>query len=138
MSVEVQPTYASIACVVDLCEPWIEIWSGDEWGESMDALARACHTDYGFSDEDCALFASKLFENLEAQKDWVLAEGYQYDFWEEDRVSAAEEKCRELREYWKKGGNLTDWEPAIQAANETLKVIPGWVFGEPRPKLQDE
>lgn len=130
MTVKVTPDYASISCVAALCEPWIELWGGDEWGDSMRNLHGACHTDYGFSDEDCALFASKLFENLMIHKQWVDEEGHSYGFWQADDVESVQAECREIREYWAKGGNLTDWEPAIQAAKATLETIPGWVFGE--------
>lgn len=130
MSVEVLPSYASIQCVRDICQEWINLWSGDEWGEGMQALHAACHTDYAFSDEDCALFASKLFENVETQKDWVENEGYQYDITKAGDASEVQAKCREVRDYWRQGGNLTDWNPAIEAANKTINTIPGWVFGE--------
>lgn len=129
-SIKVLPSYASINAVVEICEPWIELWGGDEWGESMQNLAAACHTDYGFSDEDCALFASKLFENLEWQKRWVDEEGYAYGFKEPEDIKRVQEKAREVREYWRKGGNLTTWQPAIDAANETINTMPGWLFGE--------
>jgi hypothetical protein len=130
MSVKVAPEYASIECVRNLCEPWLEIWGGDEWGESMRDLHGACHTSYGFSDEDCALFASKLFENLAAQKAWMDDEGKGYGLTTPEQNAEAAARCRELRDYWQKGGNLTDWEPAVKAANETLDTVPAWVFGE--------
>src|SRR5690348_3533216 len=45
----VTPNYASIECVRDITEEWIQLWSGDEWGEVMGALHAACHVDYGVS-----------------------------------------------------------------------------------------
>lgn len=129
MTVIITPQYASINAAADIAEPWIQLWSGDEWGESMTSLHGACHTSYGFTDEDCALFASKLWENLLAQKNWVDTEGRTYGFWEPVQIAATQERCRELRDYWKQGGNIKQ-EPYISAANETLDTIPAWVFGE--------
>lgn len=126
----IQPTYASIECVRDICEPWIQHWGGDEWGESMYSLHSAAHTSYGFSDEDCALFAAKLLENLCDQKEWIVDEGKDYGFCEPDEIAAVQAKCRELRDYWRKGGNLSSWEPAVKAANTTVDTLPGWLFGD--------
>lgn len=124
----VLPNYASIQCVRDIAEPWIHLWGGSEWGESMEALRAACHTSYGFSDEDCALFAAKLLENLEVMKEWALSEGGTFGFWEPDAVAATQAEARQAREYWRKGGNLTRWEPAISAANKTIATLPVWLF----------
>jgi hypothetical protein len=96
----------------------------------MDALKRACHTDYGFSDVDCALFAWKLIENLERMRRWMDEEGHMYDLTNDEDEAKAAEECRKLREYWRKGGNLTDWEPALRKANITINSLPGWMFGE--------
>lgn len=127
--VRVTATYASINCVSDICEPWIELWGGDEWGESMSGLHAACHTSYGFSDEDCALFATKLIENLEYQREWA-EDNPDYSYWGSERMAQAQARCRELREYWLKGGNLTNFEPAVTAATNTLATMPSWLFGE--------
>lgn len=130
MGIKIQPKYASINLVTDLCEPWIELWAGDEWGESMEALHRACHTSYGFSDEDCARLASILFENLEFMKGWMDDEGHDYGLTSDEDEAEVQAKCREIRDYWRKGGNLSHWYPAVTAAQETLKTIPAWIFGE--------
>lgn len=129
MSVKVTPDYASISSVRDICEPWISQWGGDEWGESMANLHGACHTDYCFSDEDCALFASKLIENLEVMKLWVDTEGQGYGFDEPVDIEAAQQQCREARDYWLKGGNIQS-EHCIAKAKETIDTMPGWLFGE--------
>lgn len=133
-SVVVLPTYASIECVRDISEPWITLWSGDEWGEVMQSLHGACHTDYGFSDEDCALFASKLIENLEIMKRFWEGDnyglwGYGYDSGDggEEALAKARKEATERRDYWRKGGNL-NWEPAVTAANKTIDTLPTWLF----------
>lgn len=135
--VVIKPEYSSIHCVADICEPWIELWGGDEWGESMRDLHGACHMDYGFSDEDCALFASKLIENLIFLKeDWIDGDGYDmwgYGYSAENGPIALEEtyqRCRDLRDYWSEGGNLKSFEPSKTVANETLDTLPKWLFGE--------
>ena len=132
MAVVVTPDYPSIQCIRDLVKPWIELLGGDEWGDSMRSLHSACHTDYGFSDEDCALFASKLFENLEHMKTsgWIDEDGPSYCLFGSAEVAKTQERCREVREYWRKGGNLGDFGPTIGVATKTLDTIPGWIFGE--------
>lgn len=130
MRVKILPTYASIECVRDICEVWIEAWSGDEWGESMDSLLSASHTSYGLDDEDCAVLARMLIRNLGVMKKWMDAEGRSYGLTSDELEAKLQERSRELREYWRKGGNLGSWEPAELAANETLDTLPGWLFGE--------
>ena len=135
----VTPAYASINAVADICEPWIELWGGDEWGESMLNLQGACHTNYGFSDEDCALFASKLIENLVTQREWMLYEGWAYGFMEPDALESARKRCRELRDYWLQGGNLKD-ERSAADAKATIDTMPTWLFETPEEEkhLHDE
>ena len=132
MTINVQPSYPSIKCVCDVVEPWIDLLGGDEWGDSMRSLHGACHTDYGFSDEDCALFASKLFENLEHMKTtgWIDEDGPSYCLFTPDDVAATQQRCREIREYWRKGGNLGDFGDTVKTATETLDQMPSWVFGD--------
>lgn len=136
-SIEVPPEYVCIESIRDICEPWIELWGGDEWGESMRDLHGACHTSYGFSNEDCALFASKLIDNLIFLKeDWIDGDGY--DMWgygydsENGALALAEtvKKCRDSREYWLKGGNLGDWNEGPERAKALIDTLPGWLFGE--------
>jgi hypothetical protein len=125
--VKITPDYQSINAVTDICEPWIEIWSGDEWGESMSSLHSACHTSYGFSDEDCALLASVLIRNLEIMKEWINNEGRLYGLHVPEDIAEAQEKSRNLREYWRDGGNLSY---PTQSVTETIDSLPGWMFGE--------
>jgi hypothetical protein len=90
----------------------------------MHALHRACHVDHGFSYEDCALFASKLLENLTAQ--YELTEYY------EDVNAPEYDEVRRLarikRDYWLSGGNLKD-EASRRIAAKTLADLPDWLFG---------
>lgn len=131
--VKVFPTYDSINAVRDICEPWIELWGGDEWGESMHWLHRACHTSYGFSDEDCALFASRLIENLLYAREWAEDYGsglwgYGWDYEDGSKaLSEVRSKCRELRDYWLKGGNISSHS---DRARETIESMPSWLFEE--------
>lgn len=124
----IEPKYAAINAVSGIAEPWIELWSGDEWGESMQSLHGACHTSYGFSDEDCALFASRLWVNLMEQYEWVITEGKSYGFWDPDNVKRTQERCRELRDYWLAGGNLKD-DASRAEAKAVIEQMPEWVFG---------
>jgi hypothetical protein len=126
----VQPDYSSISVVADICDEWIELWSGDEWGESMRSLHGACHTSYGFSNEDCALFANKLLENLCSQKEWMDEEGDSYGLYEPAHRTEVEKKCRELRDYWLKGGNLGAFGVEHGKAKETIEKLPAWLFGK--------
>jgi hypothetical protein len=130
MTVIVTPNYGSISAVRDIAMAWITIWSGDEWGESMHSLHSACHTDYGFSDEDCALFASRLIENLIEQKEWIAVEGRSYGCSDPESEAEAATECRRLRDYWREGGNITGWEPVMAPARQTIDSMPAWLFGE--------
>lgn len=129
MSYQVPPNYASISFVADVCEPWIDLYGGDEWGESMEALHRACHTSYGFSDDDCALFASKLLENLVHQHQWMEEEGYQYGLVEPEDQQRTEERCRGIRAHWLDGGNFSGDAVTMHLAEEVNKNLPSWLFG---------
>jgi hypothetical protein len=122
--------YASITAIHDICEPWIEAWGGDEWGESMRYLLGATHTDYGLDDEDCARVARILWKNLDALKDWMDAEGHQYGLNEPDVRERAEREARKARDYWLKGGNLGDFGDTIAKTRATIDTLPGWLFGE--------
>lgn len=126
----VQPNFVSINTVTNICEPWIELWGGDEWGESMSSLLSACHTSYGFSDEDCALFAQKLLDNLDSQHDWMLEEGYSYGFMEEDDLARTRKEACEQRDYWLNGGNFSGDEPSKKIAAETIATLPSWLFDD--------
>lgn len=123
----VQPNYYSIEAVRNICEPWIQLWDGDEWGDSMWNLHGACHTSYGFSDEDCALFASKLLENLVSQKEWAVDEGADYGFANQDEIAHVQLEARKQRDYWLNGGNIQS-DYAVQAATETISKLPKWLF----------
>lgn len=123
----VKPHYASIQPARDLVEPWIDIWGGDEWGDSMRALHDAAHTNYGFSDEDCALFADRLLANLFQQKVWMDEEGVDYNLSSPESEAQARAECRKSRDYWLKGGNLGDAETA-RIAKETMDQLPTWMF----------
>lgn len=141
---KVLPAYASINAVRDICEPWIELWGGDEWGESMRDLHGAAHTSYGLSDEDCATVAEILIRNVIALKEeWI--EGEDYDMWgygyddESGPAALAEtrKKSSEARDYWLKGGNLGDFSRTIQDAKETIEQMPAWLFEDvDRPRLE--
>lgn len=129
MKVIVKPDYASIQPVRDLIEPWLEIWGGDEWGDSMRALHAAAHVDYGFSDEDCALFANKLLEYLFSQKTWIDEEGKTYGLSTVEQEREAKAECRKTRDYWLNGGNLGD-KRTIATVRSTIKKLPDWMFEE--------
>lgn len=134
MAIEVKSNYGAINAVRDICEPWIEFHGGDEWGESMRDLHGACHTSYGFTDEDCALFAGKLYDNLldmirrlirDGEPPW----GYGYDE-ESGRLALAETqaKAAKSRAYWLEGGNLGSWGSTADNAKHVIEQMPKWLF----------
>ena len=124
MKFEIRPQYGSIEAVRDIVEPWINL-EGTEWGDSMAGLHMAAHTSYGFSDEDCALFAQKLLENLMGAAEWLL-DGYYSD----EELEGAREDARRARDYWLNGGNLGDWHTTKEDAKFVIDQMPGWMFGE--------
>jgi hypothetical protein len=131
----VKPAYVSIESVREICEPWIELWGGDEWGDVMRALHMASTTDYGFSDEDCALFTSKLIENLIIMKiNWRdLGEDlWGYGYSPEDGKKAVAEtrrKCRVIRDTWLDGDTF-NFPERNKIVKETLDSLPKWLFEE--------
>lgn len=127
---KIPPGYVEINTVVNICSPWIALWSGDEWGESMRDLKGACHTSYGFVDEDCALFAERLYAYLLAQKEWVDAEGEGLGMWEPEPVARTQAEARKRRDYWAKGGNLGDWADGPAKAQAMIAQMPDWLFGD--------
>lgn len=129
INIVIEPSYAAIQSVRDLCEVWIDLWGGDEWGDSMRALHAAAHTNYGFSDEDCALFTTRLLANLLDQKVWMDDEGRDYGLSNDEDEAAAQAECRKIRDYWLKGGNLGDKQTA-NTAKATMEMLPSWMFGE--------
>jgi hypothetical protein len=143
--IEVAPDYISIETVRNICEPWIDLWGGDEWGESMRDLHGACRTSHGFSDEDCALFATKLLENLISLKEeWIDREGYGlwgYSYDDENGALALAEtrtNAREARDYWLKGGNLGDWAGSPTKAQVVIAQMPSWLFEDNQIPLFEE
>lgn len=120
--IKILPSYAAIESIRNICEPWIEM-EGTEWGEVMLGLHTASQTSYGFSDEDCALFASKLLENLN------LGEEFFFEYYDEEEIKFAQEGSRQSREYWLKGGNLGDWANTIEEAKSSIEQVPDWIFG---------
>lgn len=130
LTIKVEPDYISISAIADICEPWIEIWSGDEWGESLRAAHSATHTDYGLSDEDCATIAEIVVRNVIEQKVWMDEEGRDYELSSDELEATAAQEAREQRDYWLKGGNLGEWRGAPDIAKRTIDQLPGWLFGE--------
>lgn len=119
----VDPDYISSEFVRDVCEPWIKIWSGDEWGESMESLHSAAKTCYGFTDEDCALFATRLLANLIDQREWVIEDGINYGFAQPVDIFYAQNRASGARDYWSRGGNLGRGAPNL------LDSLPPWFYG---------
>lgn len=128
--VSVKPTYAAIESLRDICEPWIALYQGDEWGDSMWQLHGASVTSHGMSDEDCAIVVALLWRNIEIQKDWADQDGWSNELVESGGIANAQAKASEARSYWLKGGNLGDFANTIADAKETIDQLPGWVFGE--------
>ncbi len=122
--------YGAIQAVRDVCEPWIEIWGGDEWGESMRDLYGAAHTSYGLMDEDCALLAEMLLRNIIAQREWIEDEGHSYGLSTPEQESYAREKATDAREYWLKGGNLGRFGSTIEDAKSVIDTMPAWMFND--------
>jgi hypothetical protein len=120
--------YLSINAARGIARPWIRAWGGDEWGESMESLYEAGHTSHGLDDDDCARVTRILWKNLQAQKEWMDAEGHSYGLNEDEDRERAEEEAREARDYWLKGGNLG--EDSRGEAKVTIDSIPKWVFGD--------
>ncbi len=137
--ITVKPEYVSINAVRDIAEPWIDLWGGDEWGESMRDALGASHTSYGFTDEDCATIAEILINNLIPMYDWAHDYGsgpwgYGWDAEDGERAVAETRKtAREARDYWLNGGNLGDWADGPVKAKETIDQLPNWLF-EPEPQ----
>lgn len=135
--VEVFPCYVSIGFARDVAEPWIDLLSGCEWGEVASALHTACHTDYGFSDEDCALFASRLLENI-----IICIENGDHLYFIEDNeeISSVQKKCKEKANFWLSGGYYAsiakDEEKKI--VEQTLNSLPKWMFGGNLPGQEKE
>jgi hypothetical protein len=71
-----------------------------------------------------------LLENLLEMRTWMDEAGISYGLTSPEDEAPVKERCRELREYWSKGGNLTGSEHSIKVATETLETLPGWMFGE--------
>lgn len=129
--VTVFPNYLSIDFIRDVAEHWIELMGGDEWGDSASSLHSACHTDYGFSDEDCALFATKLIENII----YSVEQGDVWNYVEDaSDVAAVQKKCAEAVEYWLNGGNLGPGWDKEKVVEKTLNSLPEWMFGGEIPE----
>lgn len=134
MAIEVKPSYGSINAVRDICEPWIELHGGDEWGESMRDAHGASHTSYGFTDEDCATIAQIMINNLLVMMKWLIADGvppwgYGYDE-ESGRTALArtQSEAAESRDYWLNGGNLGEWGTTKDDAKHVIDQMPIWLF----------
>lgn len=123
--IEVNPSYGSIEPVREVCEVFMDLWSGDEWGESMAALHSAGHTDYGMSDEDCAVVTGMLLKYIIEQKGWMETEGRVACLWDQDEFEEAQKHCAEIRDRWLK----EDFEPTRKEAEEILAKLPDWMFG---------
>lgn len=118
----IRPKYGAIESVRDICEPWIEAWGGDEWGDSMFNLHGAAHTSYGLSDEDCAVVAEILLRNV------ILGKEFGDEYGDPDREALARSEATERRDYWLKGGNLGDWATTIEDAKSSIEQMPDWFF----------
>jgi hypothetical protein len=141
MPLEIDPSYGPVNAVRGICKPWIELQGGDEWGDSMFSLYQACHTNHGFDYEDCALFASKLYDNLMAMIYWLIRDGespWGYGYDEEDgRLALAETQglAAEARDYWLNGGNLN--EDYDGKAKSVIDQMPAWLFEDADINLKD-
>lgn len=129
--VVILPTYGSLHVIKEICEPWIEAWSGDEWGEVMSPLAHAIHIDYGLSDEDLAVLAKILWKNINEQNDWMIEEGRSYGLDEPEYRNRAAAECRKVRDRWT---TEETWGPTKEAAKATLDSLPSWVFEDVKPE----
>ncbi len=135
--VTVAADYAAINAARDIAKPWIELWGGDEWGESMRDAIGASHTSYGFTDEDCATIAQIMINNLICDEMTEFVLDYSGGLWgpgydSEDGEKALEEtqtEARESRAYWLEGGNIKS-EHCQKMAKELIDQLPGWLFGE--------
>lgn len=131
--ITVEPGYVSVEAVRDIVKPWIVLWGGDEWGESMMDLLGAAKTCYGFSDEDCALFATKLLENLIwLKEDMVDSQGepmwgYGWGRGGQEALDATRLEARKMRDHWLEGGNLNDWRSAAEG-KKIIDQLPDWLF----------
>jgi hypothetical protein len=134
MALKVPPKYGAINAVSDICLPWIELHGGDEWGESMLNLHRACHTNYGFTNEDCALFAGKLYDNLVNMVYYLVTDGeapWGYGHDEESgrrALAATQRQAREARDYWLSGGSPSSNETTMANAKIVIDQMPRWLF----------
>lgn len=126
----IRPNYGAIEAVLDICEPWIEIWGGDEWGDSMFALHSAAQTSHGFYDADCAVLAEILLRNLISQQVWIEQEGHSYGISSPEQEEEARAEATRLRDYWLKGGNLGDFHTTIEDAKSSIDQMPDWMFDD--------
>ena len=118
----IEPRFGQIETIRGICQPWITQWGGDEWGDSMYSLHAAAQTCYGLDDNDCAILAKMLIENIISMHEWVQVEGKDLGFWDPDNVAATQSECRERRAYWLKC--------APEDATKVLASVPRWMFGE--------
>lgn len=145
--ITVEPHYDCIQAVRSVCKPWIEMWSGDEWGESMRNALGACHTSYGFSDEDCAAIAEILINNLLPMYEWAYEYsdglwGYGWDGEEggakvlaktRKEASKVREECLN-RDQWP----YTKYPESYDRVEKLFASMPSWLF-EPEPhELEDD
>lgn len=121
-------SYVGINTAVNICEPWVELWAGDEWGESMHALIQASHTDYGLSDADCAAVAEILTRNVIDMHGWANSEeGRDYFDADDVTLTRVREEATEAREYWLFGGNLRQ-ETEHPDAVAVIRQLSDWMF----------
>jgi hypothetical protein len=129
--IKIPANYSSIEPVRDICEEWINLWGGDEWGESMYGLHGASQTSYGLTDEDCAKVAEIMLENVIHQHKWMVEEGEpHYGLSPREEEERVEAKCRQLREYWREGGNLRGFGDNAEKSTKMVDQLPPWMFGE--------
>lgn len=132
--IKVDANYSAINAVRDICEPWIELHGGNEWGESMRDALGASHTSYGFTDEDCATIAQIMINNLLSMIGWLIRDGegpWGYGYDEEDgRLALAQTQAEaaESRDYWLAGGNLGTFGDSGDKAKAVIDQMPIWLF----------
>jgi hypothetical protein len=132
-TIHIEPAYSAIEAVRDILKPWIELWGGDEWGDSMSALHSAGHTSYGLDDADCALVTEILARNVLSMPKFYEEVGepiWGYGWGPDDgpvALANTRKESREARDYWLEGGNIKS-ERSKDSAKNAILALPDWMF----------
>lgn len=137
----VTPNYASINGAVAVAEAWINLWSGDEWGEGMEKLAEAAKETDILGDEDCVTLVQLLWKNLQAARAEFDEDAESVGMDRSDaEIAEAVKEAQGAATYWSNGGNLgqsLDGQYA-KAGKATIDSLPAWATADHVPQGEDD